>query len=107
MRIPIDTHINFPPISSKGQFPRPQSCSLASMYKHQWESSMCGVMEMEMDVLPKMYEIQPIQVAGSYKLSAPHRIPPPSSPSPSSILLLHLPNNPIPPGEASKAGSFS
>lgn len=40
-------------ISFKEQFARSQPCSLATIYNHQWEQSMCGVMEIEMDVLPK------------------------------------------------------
>lgn len=100
MRISTDSGKKFS-FSSKGQFLRPQRCSLASRYNHQWEQSMCALMEMEMDVLPKTWEIQLIQVAGSCKLSPqPGNLLSPISPA--SPLILHLLNNPLPQGQHPK-----
>jgi len=118
MRISIDSGENPPParISSKGQFPRPQLCSLATMYNHVCVCvCVCVWTAMGMDVSAKTSEIQLILVVASWKLSVPPGNL--SSPIPPPIpLILHPPHPPIPllrpspwppsRGAASRGGSF-
>lgn len=77
------------------------------MCNHQWEQSMCGMMEMEMDVLPTTWEIRLIQEAGKLQAVTPPPGHLPSSqfssiPHVFSNPLLHLPNNLHPRGEQPK-----